>query len=276
MPTTNTSRIKGWPVIVFLCGFLVGTIVAWIWKTGSAPVGPLATETSTVRLARDALGKAAQQFVADTSAEFPTSDGVGFYEQPRPVGEVLCRVNATWIDGQIIRGVPRTVNIYDPGIETRVMFGVWPKSFTGEFDRTASVAGCRAYRDFEHLIYSDDVVATDRAVIAVGKAIENARSGQLAFQTTCTDGRRAGPPRHCDARSILRTLEVNDIRSVTAATTGTPPQLTFVDEVYVDLHEDHGQHPEAAVLRVTTRQEAALATVANTTPGKVEILIEAY
>lgn len=233
----------------FVLGACIGVGTTWGWMVFGPSVYPCAflwelrpkddhrdysnsTSMPTRELASRLLARVGRTFVADTRYGDQPIYWVGFYEEPKPYGEVLCRVDQVNVPRKIIRGrYGNRQDFWDDDISITRMYAVW--KIPGSKNDLTREDACARYRDFGRLIYGKNGDTVERAVNVISDAVNKARLGKVDFKLTCRDARERDHPKSCDGAALLAHLDPRDIFQVEQAeTTKTERSERHVDIVY--------------------------------------------
>jgi hypothetical protein len=238
--------------VLIAVGAMAGAGGVVAWETLSLDPPPFAhtlsdrqdlsrSSLSTHALARELLGRVGQTFIEDTRGPGRIYAGVSFVTQPKPYGEILCRVDFVHVPQKIVHGPQDRNDFWTDDLTITRMFGIWREPGATGNGLTRETA-CSRFRDFSHLILSeDDDLGGDveRTVNVLSKARVLAKAGRANFVVTCVDDREPYRPAKCDGIDLLRRLDLKDIHQVRSVETKTA--------------KESEQHKDQALTKFTPR-----------------------
>jgi hypothetical protein len=161
-----------------------------------------------------ALAKVSKDFVAYRR----TSDGITFFDHPKPYGAWLCRVNSYFVPQQVLTA--KIVQQQDPwtdNLDVRRRFGVWRRPSLGPASDAAGQKACAEFRDFDHLFGVDGSADPERGPYILDRLLTLLSSGKLNIPLSCLTVDARGQPSNCNARTVLKSLSLKNLESVDVA-----------------------------------------------------------
>lgn len=206
--------------VAALAGFGAGTASLTAW--------PFLAIGSSSQLGRETLGKIGNKLVAHRRT---LGGGIVFYDQPKPYGSWLCRVNRYSVPEKTLTGLnvlPQ--DHWDDDLEMTREYGVWRKPSLGQGNDTDRDVACLAYRDFDHLFRAADSADPERAAFLLDRILTEFGSGKPTIPVTCRYVSGAGESK-CDGREVLRSLKLGDLGKIESVSEREVPN----GAVHVDL-----------------------------------------
>ena len=200
--------------IAALVGAIVGVVAAMGWQKSSASI-PARIErdsSSSSQLGAQILGKVGGLSVAHRRVN---GQGVVFYDQPKPYGDWLCRVNRYFVPEKTLTGkteLPQDWWADDLAIERE--YGIWRRPTLGRASDSARHKACQPYRDFDHLFSASESADPERAAFLLDSILTNLRSDELRIPITCDRFTKDGTKASCDGAEILRSVSLDDLRRI--------------------------------------------------------------
>jgi hypothetical protein len=156
-----------------------------------------------------------------------------------------------------------------------MVFGVW--ALPSEKSSQTRDQSCAEYKDFRHLIGSDDGGTAEMGVVVADTVRTAALAGRPTFRLTCIDHRQGSAP--CDGTSVLRTLDTRKITQVINESTNYLEDKTGIrrtDRLSFELDSTQDIHPEGLVIEAKTFQMYANHIPDRITIESVAIAFEVY
>jgi hypothetical protein len=233
----------------------------------------------TRSLGRELMGRVGDRFVHDTRRPGSSlANGVGFFDQPKPYGSWLCRVNLYYVHPRIVAGkAARDKDFWDDDLEVRRLYGVWKRPTAPDDPKLDRDAACARYDDFDHLFSEDDLLAAERGVYLLDVASQAARTGKPPFALTCVDQRRkyAGEP--CDGLPVLAAADLKKIRQVADTHERRDDEAAYrTDTIYMAQDGDIGGHPVTTAFVIQSVQRFGKNSVSEGDVVSVEVRREVW
>jgi hypothetical protein len=160
------------------------------------------------------LAKVARDFVAQHRIP---GRGITFFDQPKPYGDWLCRVNSFYVPEKVLTGkLVLQKDWWDDDLSETRLFGIWRRPTQGPGTDAARHKACAAFRDFDHAFTVQGSGDPDRGVFLLDNVISQLHSGKLTIPLSCTDTDQRGRPATCDAERVLRPDALHELRQVEA------------------------------------------------------------
>lgn len=157
------------------------------------------------------MGRVGQRLVA--AEQRP--EGVRFYDQPKPYGHWLCRVNVYWVPQKIVTGEEvRGQDWWADDLSVQRRYGIWRRPSAGGSSDEARHKACVGFKAFDTTFEAaGDPPEPERAVFLLERLIMAARAGgPLPFPVMCRRWAKHGEtPQRCDGMAILRGVSLRDL-----------------------------------------------------------------
>lgn len=158
------------------------------------------------------MARVGQRFIA---AERSPS-GVAFYDQPKPYGHWLCRVNAYWVPQKIVTGQEvRGQDWWEDDLSVALRYGIWRRPSAPKASEAARHNACRDFRNFKNTFIAEPagVPNAERAVFLLEKLIMAAEgAGDPPFPVTCRRwSKHDATSQPCDGRVVLAGLRLEEL-----------------------------------------------------------------
>ena len=201
-------------IIAVLAGIVAGAVssLAWQTRSGSVPSNPDTESASSAQLGAQVLGKVSSHFVAHRRDQ---NVGVAFYDQPKPYGDWLCRVNRYFVPEKTLTGkIVQPQDWWADDLAVEMEYGVWRKPGLGRANDAERHKACHAYRDFDHLFTAAKSGDPERAAFLLDRILTDFRANKLTVPISCEHINGDGTKALCDENKILRSMTLNDLRSI--------------------------------------------------------------
>lgn len=214
----------------FVFGSCIGIGATWAWMVFGPNAYPSvspwdlraeddhrdysnASSIPTKQLASRLLARVGRTFVADTRYGEQPIHWVGFFTQPKPYGDALCRVDQVNVPRKIVRGrADDEKELWEDDISGNRMYAVW--KVPGVSSSLTREQACARYHDFGRLIEAADPTALERMVNLIPVAVMKAKAGKVEFKLTCLDDRDHNHPKTCDGSALLALVDPRDFAQV--------------------------------------------------------------
>lgn len=167
---------------------------------------------SSAELGAKVLGKVGDQFVAHRRDQ---NIGITFYDQPKPYGDWLCRVNRYFVPEKVLTGkMVQTQDWWDDNLAVEMEYGVWRKPSLGQASDAERHKACRAYRDFDHLFTATNLADPERGAFLLDRILMEFSANRLTVPVACEHDFGNGVKSRCDETKLLRSMRLNDLRRI--------------------------------------------------------------
>jgi hypothetical protein len=184
------------------------------------------------------MARVGRRFVA-SSVNGKLTEGVTFYDTPKPFERALCRVNAYFVEPKVItRSWPKSGQTYwDDDLTVTRRYAVWTSPSQPDENEDRARSECAAYRDFTHTFIADES-NPERGPILLDILLRIAKGeGRAPFVVWCVEVASAEPrakKRACDSRAVLRRWSLKQLQQVqNVTTTNDVGGRTYWDTLFI-------------------------------------------
>lgn len=241
-------------VVTMLAGIALGAsaILVWQGRHHRTLVGTDAQRGSSAQLGATVLSKVSSHFVAHRREK---GGGIVFYDQPKPYGDWLCRVNRYFVPEKTLTGkMALEQDWWADDLEVAREYGVWRRPTLGHLSDAERDRACHAYRNFDHLYTASNSGDPERAAYLMDRILTDLHANKLKVPVSCEHVFGNGEIARCDGMTILRSMTLNDLSNIEPVSEhGLSNGMRRVDRLLL-ASELSGQHPTLRQLLVESEQ----------------------
>lgn len=275
-----TSRLR--QVLTLTTGIAIGALLVVVVRVASSPspTEPVAIDTreSSGELGAKLLQRVGRNLIADDRRM--RGDGpITFYAVPKAYGDVLCRVDVYSVAPKIIQGRASDRELWEDDLKIETRYGLWKRPSADGGDRDKA---CAAYRDFDHLIGTDNGLSVERAAFVMDMILTEAKANKIPFEASCVKLTLdfGGRQEACDPQAVLRLVSLKDIGATKEKSRDTiPPSPLHRDEIWIEggrLAKALAPRRFTVMIEVEDRERTGRRTLDAADPLSVKIEIAEY
>lgn len=221
-------------------------------------------------LAAQTLAKVAKGFVAQRRVP---GAGITFFDQPKPYGHWLCRVNAFYVPEKVLTGkLVQKQDWWADDLSEERRFGIWRRPAQGAAGDAERHNACARFRDFDHTFTVRDSGDPERGVFLLDSIITQVRSGNVRLPLSCTIIDQHGHPATCEAGRALRSVRLQSLRQVEAVSEEEIDHgLKHVDRLTLEAEPDSLTF---VLLTVTSEQRFGKQSASEGDLKSVDVVVE--
>jgi hypothetical protein len=225
---------------------------------------------SSPNLGATTLAKVSKDFVAHRRT---AGAGITFFDHPKPYGEWLCRVNAYYVPEKVLKGkLALEQDWWADNLSVSTLYGVWRRPSLGSASDAARHKACAEFRDFDHLFGRKDTADPERGAFLLDRIISLLASDKLDIPLSCSAPGAQGHPSKCDARTLLKSVNLQALRGVEAISEQEIDHgMRRTDEL--SLEPSKGVTGELLELRVVSDQHFGKQSASEGDVRSVEVII---